>query len=132
MLQLADGRPLAFAALFLPVLGWVAFNIGAPALRQIDAMSDKAPAKKSGAKKRGIVAGLTGLTAAAMMAAPESAQAAQVRARGVPLCAWLPAHTRARAQPLETRGDIVSGLTRADQTTALSFPCARAGHCAAR
>jgi hypothetical protein len=51
--QLADGRPLVFAGLFLPVLGWVAFNIGAPALRQIDAMGDKgaAPAKKA-TKKR--------------------------------------------------------------------------------
>ena len=33
-----------------PVLGWVAFNIGKPALRQIDAMGDKTAAK--GTKKR--------------------------------------------------------------------------------
>ena len=49
--QLADARPLLLAGLFLPVLGWVAFNIGAPALRQIDAMQGGAPAK-GGAKKR--------------------------------------------------------------------------------
>ena len=49
-MQLADGRPLLFAGLFLPVLGWVAFNIGKPALRQIDAMGDKPAAK--GTKKR--------------------------------------------------------------------------------
>ena len=48
--QLADGRPLLFAGLFLPVLGWVAFNIAAPALRQIDAMGE-AP-KKTATKKR--------------------------------------------------------------------------------
>ncbi len=114
MLQLADGRPLAFAALFLPVLGWVAFNIGAPALRQIDAMQQDAPAaKKGGAKKRGIVAGLTGLTAAAMMAAPESAQAAQVRAlraarRGCPVLR-AGRHTRAHGLRQPTaRGDIIS------------------------
>ena len=46
LMQLADGRPALFLALFTPVLAWVAYNIGAPALRQIDAMSDKAPAKK--------------------------------------------------------------------------------------
>jgi photosystem II PsbY protein len=86
LVQLADGRPLVFAGLFLPVLGWVAFNIGAPALRQIDAMGDKgaAPAKKA-TKKRAVIAGLTGLSAAALLAAPEAAQAAQVRrARALP------------------------------------------------
>ena len=36
-MQLADGRPLLFAGLFLPVLGWVAFNIGAPFFRQLGA-----------------------------------------------------------------------------------------------
>jgi hypothetical protein len=36
--------------LFAPVIGWVLFNIGAPALRQIDAMGD-AP-KKAATKKR--------------------------------------------------------------------------------
>jgi hypothetical protein len=78
--QLADSRPLLFAGLFLPVLGWVAFNIAAPALRQIDAMGDKEAPKKGAAKKRAAIAGLTGLTAAAMMADPESADAAQARA----------------------------------------------------
>ena len=41
-------------------------------------MQGKAPAKgKAAAKKRAVVAGLTGLTAAALLAAPESADAAQ-------------------------------------------------------
>ena len=56
----------------------VAFNIGAPFFRQLDAMQGKAPAKgKAPVKKRAVVAGLTGLTAAALLAAPESADAAQ-------------------------------------------------------
>jgi len=73
--QLADGRPLLFAGLFLPVLGWVAFNIAAPAFRQLAGMAEKAqePAKK----KRSVAAAMTGLTAAALMAAPEQADAAQ-------------------------------------------------------
>ena len=98
-MQLADGRPLLLAGLFLPVLGWVAFNsvcpracalmrqgqaltrappppVGAPFFRQLDAMQGKAPAKGA-AKKRAVVTGLTGLTAAALLAAPESADAAQ-------------------------------------------------------
>ena len=37
-MQLADGRPLLFLGLFAPVIGWVLFNIGAPALRQLGAL----------------------------------------------------------------------------------------------
>ncbi len=81
---MADGRPLLFAGLFLPVLGWVAFNIGAPALRQIEKMGDAPAPKKGGAKKRAAVAGLTGLSAAALLAAPEAADAAQARAQAQP------------------------------------------------
>jgi hypothetical protein len=76
--QLADGRPLLLAGLFLPVLGWVAFNIAGPAFRQLNGMlGNDAPAGK---KKRAVTAALTGLSAAALMAAPEHADAAQVRA----------------------------------------------------
>ena len=51
--QLADGRPLLFAGIFLPVVGWVAFNILQPALRQVDAQLEKnsAPVDKKGKKK---------------------------------------------------------------------------------
>ena len=74
--QLADGRPLLLAGLFLPVLGWVAFNIAGPAFRQLNSMrGNDAPAGK---KKRAVTAALTGLSAAALMAAPEHADAAQV------------------------------------------------------
>ena len=49
--QLADGRPLLLAGLFLPVLGWVAFNIAGPAFRQLNGMlGNDAPAGKT--KKR--------------------------------------------------------------------------------
>jgi photosystem II PsbY protein len=75
--QLADGRPLLFAGLFLPVLGWVAFNIAAPAFRQLAGMADKATAAPTKGKKRSVAAAMTGLTAAALMAAPEHADAAQ-------------------------------------------------------
>ena len=57
----------------LPVLGWVAFNIGAPALRQIDNMAEP-KAKGKVTKRRSIAAGLT---AAALLALPETANAAQ-------------------------------------------------------
>lgn len=78
--QLADGRPLLFLGLFAPVLGWVAFNIGAPFFRQLDAMQGNAPPAKgkAAAKKRAAVAGLAGLSASALLAAPEAAQAAEL------------------------------------------------------
>jgi len=60
----------------LPVLGWVAFNIGAPALRQIDNMAEP-KAKGKVTKRRSIAAGLTAATTAALLALPETANAAQ-------------------------------------------------------
>lgn len=64
VMQLAD-RDLRFGVvglLAVPVLGWVAFNIGGPALNQLSEMNQKAlPASVSKAvkkvtnKKRGIV-----------------------------------------------------------------------------
>ena len=65
-----DGR-IAIFFVFAPVLGWVAYNILGPGLNQLEYM------QKKNAKKRGIVAGLTGLSAASLMAMPEQADAAE-------------------------------------------------------
>ena len=65
-----DGR-IAIFFVFAPVLGWVAYNILGPGLNQLEDM------QKKNAKKRGIVAGLTGLSAASLMAMPEQADAAE-------------------------------------------------------
>ena len=43
--QVADGRVASLLALGVPVLAWVAFNIAAPAFRQLDAMAGKQAAK---------------------------------------------------------------------------------------
>ena len=54
VMQLADrdARIGVVALLFLPVLGWVAFNIGGPALNQLSEMSkNNVPAIKSQLKK---------------------------------------------------------------------------------
>ena len=96
-MQLADNRPLVLLGLGLPVLGaispylapprsrltpprptagWVAFNIAQPALRQLDSMTGAEAPKKGPTKRRSVAAALTGLTAGALLAAPESAQAA--------------------------------------------------------
>jgi photosystem II PsbY protein len=65
-LQLAasDNRLGIIATLFLPVVGWVLFNIFGPAKNQLDNMG-----------RRGLVAGL-GLSAAALLSS-ESAEAAE-------------------------------------------------------
>lgn len=54
-----DNRLGIIALLFVPVVGWVGFNILQPALNQLDAMSGdgKAP-KKVAFKKRSVAAGL--------------------------------------------------------------------------
>ena len=79
---MADGRVGTLLGLALPVVAFVAFNIGLPAFRQLQQRADKAtePTPKKGGKRRAVVAGLTGLSAAALAAAPESADAAQARA----------------------------------------------------
>ena len=54
VMQLADrdARIGVVALLFLPVLGWVAFNIGGPALNQLSEMSkENVPVIKSQLKK---------------------------------------------------------------------------------
>ena len=56
VMQLAerDARFGVVALLFLPVLGWVAFNIGGPAINQLSEMSrNNTPAIKSQLKKGG-------------------------------------------------------------------------------
>ena len=65
-----DGR-IAIFFVFAPVLGWVAYNILGPGLNQLEDM------QKKNAKRKGIVAGLTGLSAASLMAMPEQADAAE-------------------------------------------------------
>lgn len=72
-----DNRLGIIALLFVPVVGWVGFNILQPALNQLDAMSGggKAP-KKAAVKKRSIAAGL-GLMAT-MLAAQNADAATEV------------------------------------------------------
>ena len=69
-----DGRPLIFLAVFGPVLGWVAYNILSPGLRQLENMQ-AANAKSSKKRAAGALAG--GLTASALMGMPEASDAAQ-------------------------------------------------------
>ena len=84
-LAAGDSRLLIIGTLFLPVIGWVAFNILGPALNQLQAQAAKnagaasAPAKKApfGKKKRGVAAGL-GLTAATLFAASAADAATDV------------------------------------------------------
>ena len=65
-----DGR-IAIFFVFAPVLGWVAYNILGPGLSQLEDM------QKKNSRRRGIAAGLTGLSAASLMAMPEQADAAE-------------------------------------------------------
>lgn len=73
-----DNRLGIIALLFVPVVGWVGFNILQPALNQLDAMSGggKAP-KKVALKKRSVAAGL-GLTAASLLAAQNADAVSEV------------------------------------------------------
>ncbi len=66
------------ALLFIPALGWVAFNILQPAFNQLNRMSElkgEAAGSSAGRKKRGL-AGAVGLGAALSMAAAQQADAA--------------------------------------------------------
>ena len=49
-----DNRALILAVIFLPALGWVAFNILGPALNQLSTMAsdNSSPAAKGGKKRR--------------------------------------------------------------------------------
>ncbi|CEF99787.1 unnamed product [Ostreococcus tauri] len=64
-----DGR-IAIFFVFAPVLGWVAYNILGPGLRQFEDM------QKKNAKSKGVLAG-AGLSAAALLGMPEASDAAE-------------------------------------------------------
>lgn len=70
-LAAGDSRVLVIATLFVPIIGWVLFNIGGPALNQFQ----ETAAKNSSSTKRRSVIGVTALSAASLMAA-QSADAA--------------------------------------------------------
>ena len=70
-----DGRPLVFLAVFGPVLGWVAYNILGPGMRQFEGMQEKNSGKKGGKKGRAVAALAGGLTMNAMLGMPEIADA---------------------------------------------------------
>ena len=79
-LAASDNRLGIILSLFLPALGWVAFNMLGPVLNQLNAMSEKKSggASKGGSRKRRSVTGAgIGLTAAALLGA-SSADAAEV------------------------------------------------------
>jgi hypothetical protein len=73
----SDGRLGTISLLFLPALGWVAFNMLGPLTNQLNRMSEMASedAKPAGKKRRG-VAGAVGLGAALSLAAAQQADAA--------------------------------------------------------
>jgi photosystem II PsbY protein len=64
-----DGR-ISIFFVFAPVLGWVAYNILGPGLRQFEDM------QKANAKRKGVLAG-AGLSAAALLGMPEASDAAE-------------------------------------------------------
>jgi photosystem II PsbY protein len=68
-------RLATISLLFLPALGWVAFNMLQPAFNQLNRMSEKNAAGSSSKKKRGIT-GAVGLGAALSMLAVQQADAA--------------------------------------------------------
>jgi photosystem II PsbY protein len=71
-----DGRILAIATLFAPVIGWVLFNIGGPLLNQVNETAERNKTKDP-RKKRGVAAGL-GLTAASLLAAQNADAATEI------------------------------------------------------
>ncbi|GBF94409.1 hypothetical protein Rsub_07223 [Raphidocelis subcapitata] len=78
-LAASDSRLGIIALLFLPAIGWVAFNILGPLTNQLSRMSEmnsEAPPSKGASKKRRGVAGAVGLGAALSLAAAQQADAA--------------------------------------------------------
>jgi photosystem II PsbY protein len=77
----SDNRLGTISLLFLPVIGWVGFNILQPAFNQLNRQNEireeavATSGKSSGRKKRG-VAGAVGLGAALSMFAAQNADAA--------------------------------------------------------
>jgi photosystem II PsbY protein len=80
-LAASDNRLGTISLLFLPVIGWVGFNILQPALNQLNRQNEikeeavAATGRSSGRKKRG-VAGAVGLGAALSLFAAQNADAA--------------------------------------------------------
>jgi photosystem II PsbY protein len=72
-------RLSTISLLFLPALGWVAFNMAQPFFNQLNRMSEikeeAVPARAGGKKKRGL-AGAVGMGAALSMMAAQQADAA--------------------------------------------------------
>ena len=99
-LAAGDNRFGIIATLFLPVIGWVLFNIGGPALNQLNNAANK---NKSGVvkkvaskinKKRAVTGAIVGLSAASLLAAPHADAANEVMqlAAGAPTT-WPTLHT---------------------------------------
>lgn len=73
----SDNRLGTISLLFLPAIGWVAFNILQPAFNQLNRMNElKEESSGSFSKKKRGVAGAVGLGAALSMLAAENADAA--------------------------------------------------------
>jgi Photosystem II protein Y (PsbY) len=87
--QLAgDNRLGIIALLFVPVVGWVGFNILQPALNQLDAMSQSG-GKKVATKKRGVAVGLA-LTAASLLYGESANAVNEVSFISLCICAFWP------------------------------------------
>ncbi len=74
----SDNRLSTISLLFLPALGWVAFNMASPFFNQMNRMTElkgEAAGSSAGRRKRGL-AGAVGLGAALSMAAAQQADAA--------------------------------------------------------
>ena len=83
-LAAGDSRFAIIATLFLPVIGWVLFNIGGPALNQLNNAANK---NKSGVvkkvaskinKRRAVTGAIVGLSAASLLAVPQADAANEV------------------------------------------------------
>ncbi|CAK0784971.1 hypothetical protein CVIRNUC_008176 [Coccomyxa viridis] len=81
-LAASDNRIGIIATLFLPVVGWVLFNIGGPALNQLANTAEKNKAtkgiSKSLRKKRAVVGAITGLSAASLLTTPQADAAQEI------------------------------------------------------
>ena len=82
-LAAGDNRFAIIATLFLPVVGWVLFNIGGPALNQLNNAANKnktGVAKKisKAVMKRAVTGAIVGLSAASLLAVPHADAANEV------------------------------------------------------
>jgi len=89
-LAASDNRFTIILTLFLPVVGWVLFNIAGPALNQLANIAERNKdlkgvskslrkgTKSIGTKKRAIAGAVTGLSAASLLAVPQADAAQEV------------------------------------------------------